>query len=1261
MALNDLMNELQKDSFQMEFTIETKVVKAVLQLMDDKNGEVQNLAVKCLGPLVKQINDTNLLEVIECLSQYAFQQKNEELRGIAGIGIKTVVAEVDASKGHQMAQHVVPRLLNTFQKNDASYEMQMDTLDTLSEVLSRFGNQISTEQQIQIQQVLLPLLSHHRAAVRKRVTTTIGYLVIHTNDELFDQIYHSLYDSLVAEQKATSEKTRTLVQCAGVLSRSSAVRLGKYLGQLVSVIMDYASKADGDDELREICLQTLESFLLRCPNEMTGFVQDIISLSLEYIKYDPNFVDDDEDDDDEIQEDMDLEAEDEEEEDDFDDIADFSDEDDDDMSWKVRRSASRVLCAIIESRPDLLQQLYETVAPVLISRFKEREESVRIDILQSFIALLRQTGHYEDKARQFSASIDDDIFSRPVTPPVTATGPLQLLHAQVPKLCRAIVKQLSPKSTQTRQIGFQLLREVIVVLHGGLDEQIKSIVPAIESSLDTTTDQQHASSSNLKIEVLYFLRLFLHYHPAKTIHPYINSLAPAVIRSVSDRFYKITSEALLVCIELIKVIRPVYRQNGTFEIAQVEPEFVQWIQSIYQATVDILNTSDADQEVKERSIMCLGSLLAQIGDILSSQQREAWDLLLERLRNEVTRLIAVRTLTAVSQSPVAAGEEIERCILVAVNEVSLLLRKSNRPLRIACLECLTVLVNQFGRIMSAQQFHTILVELKPLITDHDLHLLPLALKTVEYILKISPSSVEDVKSSIVPQLFKLIESPLLQGSALESLLNMLVAFVQASPGDYSLLVKDLVDPLLHVHTSGVSAGGVAAVANKQAASTVAQSVAVLTAHASPENRDRTIREFKSYLQQPNTNDSIKYLSLLAIGEMGRRIDLCQIENIEQEIIALFSAQSEEVKFAAAFALGNISVGNIHTYLPLILVQIKQEPKRRYLLLHALKEVITRYDTANQDSSLGGAADEIWSLLLESSETDQEEGTRTIVAECLGKLALTDFAKFMPQLETRLSSPSAYVKATVATAIKYAVVDPSNDVDELLKPFMTKFLLLLQDTDLNVRRLALLTINSAAHRKPHLIRDILPELIPLLYAETVVKEELIHTVEMGPFKHKVDDGLEIRKAAFECMYTLLSTCLDKIDVYGFLDRVCAGLDDQHDIKMLACLTLIRLAKVRPTAVTQRLDDLVATFKATLDFKMRSNAVKQEIEKNQELVRAVLRCIVALHPLSDPNTSPRFDHLELEVSTGPLSSEFKLAIAEAESRESRAVDYMDVSHH
>lgn len=68
--------------------------------------------------------------------------------------------------------------------------------------------------------------------------------------------------------------------------------------------------------------------------------------------------------------------------------------DDDDISWKVRRSSSKVLAAIIGTRHELLSQLYQSVAPALVNRFKEREESVRVDVLQTFIALLRQTFVY---------------------------------------------------------------------------------------------------------------------------------------------------------------------------------------------------------------------------------------------------------------------------------------------------------------------------------------------------------------------------------------------------------------------------------------------------------------------------------------------------------------------------------------------------------------------------------------------------------------------------------------------------------------------------------------------------------------------------------------------------------------------------------------------------------------------------------------------------------------------------------------------------
>src|SRR3954465_2969968 len=117
-----------------------------------------------------------------------------------------------------------------------------------------------------------------------------------------------------------------------------------------------------------------------------------------------------------------------------------------------------------------------------------------------------------------------------------------------------------------------------------------------------------------------------------------------------------------------------------------------------------------------------------------------------------------------------------------------------------------------------------------------------------------------------------------------------------------------------------------------------------------------------------------------------------------------------------------------------------------------------------------------------------------------------------------------------------------------------------------------------------------------------------------------------------MYTLLDTCLDKIEIFGFLDRVLAGLADTHDIKILSYLMIARLASVAPTAISQsklvtfddfwerggkkwlletelallviELDDTVDPFRETLNFKVKDTAVKQEIEKNQELVRSAM---------------------------------------------------------
>ena len=68
---------------------------------------------------------------------------------------------------------------------------------------------------------------------------------------------------------------------------------------------------------------------------------------------------------------------------------------------------------------------------------------------------------------------------------------------------------------------------------------------------------------------------------------------------------------------------------------------------------------------------------------------------------------------------------------------------------------------------------------------------------------------------------------------------------------------------------------------------------------------------------------------------------------------------------------------------------------------------------------------------------------------------------------------------------------------MLKQCMGHFLITLEDPDLNVRRVALVAFNSAAHNKPMLVRDLLDQVLPKLYAETKIKVRAIQFVPL-PF-------------------------------------------------------------------------------------------------------------------------------------------------------------------
>lgn len=93
---------------------------------------------------------------------------------------------------------------------------------------------------------------------------------------------------------------------------------------------------------------------------------------------------------------------------------------------------------------------------------------------------------------------------------------------------------------------------------------------------------------------------------------------------------------------------------------------------------------------------------------------------------------------------------------------------------------------------------------------------------------------------------------------------------------------------------------------------------------------------------------------------------------------------------------------------------------------------------------------------------------------------------LPRLEIFLNHESPWARSTAVTAMKFTISDQKHAIDPLLKSSIGKFLQTLRDPDMNVRRVALVAFNSAAHNKPSLIRDLLDDILPQLYEETKVK-------------------------------------------------------------------------------------------------------------------------------------------------------------------------------
>lgn len=924
---------------------------------------------------------------------------------------------------------VVPGLL------DSDDDLSSDSVDVLIEVVRCFGPMLSSVEIEALQDAVVTLLEKDRgnSVVKKRAVVALSMLAHYLSDDVL-QGFIKRAVGILNHPKLPSVTRRLYITVMGSMARSIPQRFGKHLQELAPFVLSALGDeelqaqlevaSEGDDnglefnEVREAALVALEAFLSSCPTQMRPFTDRAIEACLRYLKFDPNYaVDDDEDMESEEEEEEDFEEDDEFE-------ADGGFDDDDDASWKVRRCAAKALYTIISTRSsgDLLDSgvLYSKIAPALVKRFDEREENVRLEVLSAMALLVRKTGEgiipefsidstqneyssqppQSRKRRRQSSANGASSFSlaltssnlagtgltSPTTEKIPVVGPRADLANLTPTIIKSTTKLLKGKLIPTKQAVVNLLDDIISVQRGGLapylDQIIAAIIDAIKplsttstsASLSVAGGNASATASTLRIAALRLTSDIAKNHSSSDLQPYLSKIVAGVVGVVHDRFYKISSEAIQTAEELVKAITPP-RSRYTAQMFKGE------LQKLYDVIIDRTTANDADAEVRQKAIHALGTLLsrtsgAEGASLLPDEKRKsALAFLLERLRNETTRLAAVRAIDnigALSAEGVQFAPEWTREV---VAELAAQLRKSNRSLRGSSVMALKHLVLSPATkgTLDAASVESIVTALTPIISNNDAQLLGPGLLVLARLTPEQPKIV--VTPQLIRSLCDLLQSTV-AGSVLESLLILVTNIGQAGQG------KALMAGLL----KDVGITGEPATVGK-----VIGTLLVASGTSAGVTMDSFVQEIKA-----NAKDQARAsLALAVLGEAGLRLGpnfpLPPTLFLDQ-----FTNEFDKVSLSAAVALGRAGAGNVSVYVPAILQSMQKVGNTQYLLLQSIKEVLQQAALSSAD--IGAFSTLIWDQILAATGS---EDNKAVCAECIGRMAIIDPKSYMPKLQVSL--------------------------------------------------------------------------------------------------------------------------------------------------------------------------------------------------------------------------------------------------------------------
>jgi cullin-associated NEDD8-dissociated protein 1 len=173
------------------------------------------------------------------------------------------------------------------------------------------------------------------------------------------------------------------------------------------------------------------------------------------------------------------------------------------------------------------------------------------------------------------------------------------------------------------------------------------------------------------------------------------------------------------------------------------------------------------------------------------------------------------------------------------------------------------------------------------------------------------------------------------------------------------------------------------------------------------------------------------------------------------------------------------------------------------------------------------------------------------------------------------------------------------------------------------------LNSIAHSNLELVSSLLVStILPIVYAETRPNPSLIRTVDYGPFKHQVDDGLPLRRAAFTCMDTLVDVASNRLIYADFAESLKCGFSDDTDIQQISYGILTKFALNSPRELLEVLDLLPDPIMKSIKLQLKLSK-GNDPEQARVTLRSAIRALDKIRRIPGAEQIAKFDYLYSRV--------------------------------